>query len=214
MRKTIHLIFASILLIGIAGCHEPDRNPSQVSHTPTPMNPAAATVTFTPVVIPASTSTATLFPTRPPTATPEVLVNGLHQLRLSSVGLTFSYPPEIVRGYSLQEQHVVLRFGLRNAAFIVVAKPRHGYSLEDIARSPHLVNGSFASGPTPTPIAATRIRQFLIDGNPAARVDLNKKTCAWVLYSSVTMTMSWKRPDGQVRWRVMLSIRLPSGVRS
>jgi hypothetical protein len=137
---------------------------------------ARQTVTITtPVVIPASTSTATLFPTRPPTATPEVLVNGLHQLRLSSVGLTFSYPPEIVRGYSLQEQHVVLRFGLRNAAFIVVAKPRHGYSLEDIARSPHLVNGSFASGPTPTPIAATRIRQFLIDGNPAARVDLNEK---------------------------------------
>lgn len=37
------------------------------------------------------------------------------------------------------------------------------------------MNGSFASGPTPTPIAATRIRQFLIDGNPAARVDLNEK---------------------------------------
>ncbi len=200
MRKTkpIYLILIPILLLGMAGCTAVSQ-----SIVTAPPPPTLTATPFVPPTEPATpASTATYLSARPLTATPEVLSNGNYQWRLSAAGLTLSAPPGILRSWEVDELHagdqsVTLRFKLRNAAFTVFSYPRNGYSLETIARSPHLAMGFYGpTDPTPTPEAALRMNEVLVGGRPALRLVLGdtdlRVGAVWVQHGDVVLyAVAW-----------------------
>lgn len=172
-NQAIYPLLMLILLIGIAGCQPFVPGRGDLSYTPATVN--SATFTASPTSTPALT--ATFFPTHVPTQTAEVLANGNYQWRLSSVGLTFSSPPGILRArypyeLGIRQQEVSLYLNIRNALFSVVAVPCDDYSLETIARStnPNQVCGLLGTFPRRAPV---QMDEFRIDGDPALRVVVN-----------------------------------------